>query len=97
MGYTRLTCLGYHVIPVKKGYAVDIGRDGMRNKYSGKRYRAKDIVNLMGRKKINMSYQMNILLDENIVNDTKDLMDVPRFAKFQCYFSEMYMWVDEML
>ncbi len=85
----QINCLGYHVIPVK-GYAVDIGRDGSGTNTVAKISRYD--IELDGKKKDKYELPDGILLDENIVNDTKRLMDVPD-CKFQCYFEILCKWM----
>ena len=49
-------------------------------------------IELDGKKKDKYELPDDILLDENIVNDTKRLMDVPD-CKFQCYFEILCKWM----
>lgn len=85
----QISCRGYHAIPTK-GYAVDMGRTGggENTKSAILRY---DIA-LDGTKKENYRIPDSVFLDEDIVKDTRDLMNIAN-NKFQNYFDILCEWM----
>lgn len=85
----QINHLGYHIAPVD-GYATDIGRigDGTNTTTCTFRYD----VELNGRKKEKYNLPENIFVEDDIIQETKNLMDVPE-NKFQNYFDVLCIWM----
>ena len=80
---------GYHVVPVD-GYATDIGRTGggTNSKTCTVRYD----VELNGEKKGQYKLPDDIILNDMIIQDTRDLMDIAE-NKFPDYFDVVCAWM----
>ncbi len=85
----QINQLGFHIIPTK-GYAVDIGREG-----SGTNSKSKIVrydIELDGIDKVNYKLPDNIIINDDIMQDTKDLVSVSD-DKFFVYFDVLCTWM----
>ena len=85
----QINHLGVHVIPVH-GYAVDIGRNGNGTNTKTKVVRYN--INLDGKKKEKYNLPEDVIISEEILQDTKNLMDKAD-NKFQQYFDILCKWI----
>lgn len=85
----QINQLGFHIIPTK-GYAVDIGREG-----SGTNSKSKIVrydIELDGKVKESYKLPDDIVINDAIVQDTKDLVSVSD-DKFFVYFDVLCTWM----
>ncbi len=80
---------GYHIAPVD-GYATDIGRSGGGTNTVNCTYRYD--IELNGRKKEKYNLPEDIFIEDEIIQETKSLMDIAE-NKFQKYFDILCMWM----
>lgn len=80
---------GYHVVPVD-GYATDIGRTGGGT--NSKTCTVRHDVELNGEKKEQYKLPDDIILNDMIIQDTRDLMDIAE-NKFPDYFDVLCAWM----